>query len=167
MQSFLRRPDIFTYEELVPYIQGDENRAYTRNLVFANDLFALMVLVWSPKRDSPIHDHSGSSCYVKAIKGAILETVYQTKPSDKTITEAELSDAIKQTRMLKTGQVGYIHDNIGVHKMENASDDWAVSVHMYTPPFEVCKTFGKSGQINLSRMEFDTIGGVKTSLSHA
>lgn len=110
-----------------------------------------MVLVWSPFRHSPVHDHSGSACYVKVIKGCITETIYHEEPEN------------KEKRCLKEGDVGFISDDIGIHKMENEGNDWAISVHMYTPPFEVCKTFDFSEgcKVNIAKMVYDTVGGVK------
>ncbi|KAH8588094.1 RmlC-like cupin domain-containing protein [Bisporella sp. PMI_857] len=42
---------------------GDESKQYTRNLVIeVPGVFNLLMLVWSPGKASPIHDHVDSHC---------------------------------------------------------------------------------------------------------
>ena len=43
------------------YALADYSRPYTRNLVDAgNGKFNLLILVWTPGKGSPIHDHAGT-----------------------------------------------------------------------------------------------------------
>ena len=63
---------------------------YTRNLVHeGNGKFNLMLLCWAAGNQSSIHDHSDAHCFVKCLKGELLEvrqilsTVYD---SNKTST---------------------------------------------------------------------------------
>jgi len=48
------------------YAWADVSRPYTRNLVDkGNGKSNLMVLVWSPGKSSPIHDHADAHCVMK------------------------------------------------------------------------------------------------------
>lgn len=50
-------------EEWKRYAFGDSSRGYTRNLVDeGNGKSNLLVLVWSPNKGSPIHDHGNAHC---------------------------------------------------------------------------------------------------------
>lgn len=50
---------------------------YTRNLVDAgNGRFNLMILCWGEGHGSTIHDHSDSHCFMKMLKGDLMETRY-------------------------------------------------------------------------------------------
>lgn len=89
--------------EWEPYAFSDSSRGYTRNLVDncngksnlvrvvsvhvdrirrrPNECPALLttsqlVLVWSPGKGSPIHDHANAHCIMKILKGSLRETLY-------------------------------------------------------------------------------------------
>lgn len=50
---------------------------YTRNLVDAgNGKFNLMILCWGEGQASTIHDHADSHCFMKMLKGDLIETRY-------------------------------------------------------------------------------------------
>eukprot|EP01137_Pigoraptor_chileana_P001966 Opistho-2@40253 len=87
---------------------------------------------------SSVHDHAGSHCIMKILDGEIRETLYDP-PKD--------GVPLNATRVLdyKRDQVTYIHDKIGLHRVENVSHTkGALSLHLYSPPFEFCKTFDEA-----------------------
>ena len=48
------------------YAFGDSSRAYTRNLVDrGNGKSNLLILVWTPGKESPVHDHADAHCLMK------------------------------------------------------------------------------------------------------
>ena len=86
---------------------------------------------------SPIHDHSGSNCWVKVLKGELEEVVYQLDEDGVTVKNA-------QSSKYSPDGVTYISDQLGVHRMGNAtSSDVAVSLHVYSPPYHECHIFGE------------------------
>ncbi|XP_021950316.1 cysteine dioxygenase type 1 isoform X1 [Folsomia candida] len=92
---------------------------YTKNLVDeGNGKYDLVLVCWSEGEGytgSPIHDHSGSHCFMKILQG-ILSEVRFAWPESK--------------------------DNKGLHQMENASKtEQAASLHLYIPPIRSCHTF--------------------------
>lgn len=130
---------------------------YTRNLI-CNDKhsrFGLMILAWGPGQKSPIHNHNGSHCIMRVLEGSLLENLYEKKSfgsvdcgteSDLSMSQGslEISEIYEKTREteLLTGQTAYIHDEIGWHRVSNASTtNPAVSLHLYAPPIEHCKTY--------------------------
>ncbi|CAO3616067.1 unnamed protein product [Mucor fragilis] len=148
------------------YTLFDHSRAYTRNLIDdGNGKFNLMILAWSKGQKSPIHDHSGSHCVMKILDGELQETLFNWPssgeqedevPQRADITEssaapASTSDdqhlngqplAISKNTVYQPNQVTYVHDNIGLHRISNPSAErGAVSLHLYTPPYQMCKTF--------------------------
>ena len=59
------------------YAHADATKAYTRNLVCeVPGLFNLLLLVWTPGKASPVHDHTDSHCLMKVLLGEIRETRY-------------------------------------------------------------------------------------------
>ncbi|KAI3645040.1 hypothetical protein MP228_011204 [Amoeboaphelidium protococcarum] len=49
---------------------------------------------------------------------------------------------VKSQFTMKTNQVAYMHDKLGLHRVSNPNEDQpAVSLHLYSPPIEICRTF--------------------------
>lgn len=136
---------------------------YTRNLVDAgNGKYNLMILCWNEGHASAIHDHADSHCFMKMLKGQLMETRFAW-PKDATVNEDNVADIGKgQTgdeeieyngdeleelsrSTLETNGVCYINDTLGLHRVENPSHtDVAVSLHLYCPPFDTCSIFNKA-----------------------
>lgn len=110
---------------------SDASRGYTRNgIVNINGNANLLILVWTPGKGSAIHDHANAHCCMKILKGELVESLY-----DVPATEGHVMVPRKET-VLHRNDVGYISDQIGLHKISNASlDEYAVSLHLYTPPY--------------------------------
>ena len=71
MRAHNLRPDDFA-----PQIHFT-NDTYCRNLVRKTDAYEALVLCWSPGQRSPIHDHVGSRCGFRTLKGRATEAVYE------------------------------------------------------------------------------------------
>ncbi|KAI8056497.1 RmlC-like cupin domain-containing protein [Gilbertella persicaria] len=161
------------------YTLFDHSRAYTRNLIDdGNGKFNLMILAWSRGQKSPIHDHAGSHCVMKILDGELQETLFGWPESgdseecpQQDITANSLDDtnelngqplAIARDTIYQPNQVTYVHDKIGLHRISNPSKEkGAVSLHLYTPPYQMCKTFEeKTGRARSSGVcSFYSIGG--------
>ncbi|KAL2109214.1 hypothetical protein VUR80DRAFT_2801 [Thermomyces stellatus] len=113
------------------YFFGDKERNYTRNLVDeGNGKSNLLVLVWSPGKSSPIHDHGNAHCLMKILRGDLTETRYEyPREEDKDKPMEVISEKVH-----KENAVAYMSDDLGVHRMSNTGSDFAVSLHLYTPP---------------------------------
>jgi len=118
-----------------------ETTKYTRNLVGYDESFTLLLLCWSPKQASPIHDHAGSSCWVKILAGDLREIRYDV--TDPTTPPKEIANVIA-----KADAVTYMDDTIGCHIIENPSmTEGAVSLHIYCPPYTQCHVYDKSLEV--------------------
>ncbi|KAG0650480.1 Cysteine dioxygenase [Hyphodiscus hymeniophilus] len=57
------------------YAHANPDKQYTRNLVCeVPGIFNLLLLVWTPGKKSPVHDHADAHCLMKILKGEIRET---------------------------------------------------------------------------------------------
>jgi cysteine dioxygenase len=143
------------------YALSDPSRGYTRNLVDnCNGKSNLLILVWSPGKGSPIHDHANAHCVMKVLKGTLQETLYgwpcQRADNPATCAHAEQqlqSDCPSPEHTCSAGsaplqpaalqihrdiaygedQVTYMSDKLGLHRIANPSEtEFAVSLHLYT-----------------------------------
>ncbi|KAK4223760.1 RmlC-like cupin domain-containing protein [Podospora fimiseda] len=113
------------------FAMGDASRGYTRNLVDeGNGKSNLLVLVWSPGKGSPIHDHGNAHCLMKILRGDLTETRYAFPENE----EEEAPMQVISEKTYKENQVAYMADELGVHRVWNKGKDFAVSLHLYTPP---------------------------------
>ncbi|KAI1817847.1 cysteine dioxygenase type I [Poronia punctata] len=118
------------HEEWAPYALSDQKMNYTRNLVDeGNGKANLLVLVWTPGKGSPIHDHGNAHCLMKILHGNLTETRYDFPDGD-----VEKPMQIKSERVYEENAVAYMADELGLHRMCNSGSDYAVSLHLYTPP---------------------------------
>jgi len=123
-------------KEWQKYAWGDSSRAYTRNLVDrGNGKSNLLILVWTPGKGSPIHDHADAHCVMKVLQGTLKETRY-TWPDRNAINDGKPSPLqVKKETVYSENQVTYMSDDLGLHKISNPDpENFAISLHLYTPP---------------------------------
>jgi cysteine dioxygenase len=59
------------------FAHQNPHKQYTRNLVCeVPGVFNLLVLVWTPGKRSPVHDHADAHCLMKVLQGSLQETRY-------------------------------------------------------------------------------------------
>jgi predicted metal-dependent enzyme (double-stranded beta helix superfamily) len=87
--------------------------------------------VWSPGKGSPIHDHGNAHCLMKILRGNLTETRYAFPDEN---SEEEEPMRVISERTHRENEVAYMADELGVHRVWNQGSDFAVSLHLYTPP---------------------------------
>jgi len=119
----------------------DDHRKYTRNLIATDHHnFTLMLLCWNPLIASPIHNHSGSECFMKVLEGEIVETRY--KPQEEKVMDGSHMCPLRVLcrRCISPGEIAFINDTVGLHKVDSLSSH-AVTLHLYIPPYEQCQCY--------------------------
>ncbi len=142
-------------DEVAEFIRFSE-RGYTRNLVRAGDWYHVLVLCWKNGQRSPIHDHQGSSCGVRVLRGTMSETQFEFAPNGH----------IKAlfTHELLPGQVCGSEDT-DIHQISNlqAGDADLVTLHVYTPPLLQMGTYSLTDRtrgIEEMFVEFSEAAGI-------
>ncbi|XP_076438055.1 cysteine dioxygenase type 1-like [Babylonia areolata] len=147
MESYKSNP-----REWKKFAKFDTHR-YTRNLVDeGNGKFNLMVLCWNEAQASSIHSHAGSHCFLKVLSGNVREEMYgwperyvtshqQTGTTE--VAKADEGEMVpKEELTFDSDRCTYICDDLGLHRVENPSHvDKAVTLHLYSPPFDECLCF--------------------------
>jgi len=153
------------------YAHFDPHR-YTRNLVdTGNGKFNLILLCWGEGMGSGVHDHANAHCWMKVMDGTLSEKLYDWPTSDSDGSSRNNMDTDSFQAMTprvvneyKAGEVAYINDTIGLHRVENNShSERAVSLHLYSPPFEMCQSFDeRTGKSSKCRVVFWSKYGERT-----
>ena len=107
---------------------------YVRNLMFAGPAFQALVLCWRNGQRSPIHDHHGSSCAVKVLKGCASETVFDRAANGMIFPT--------HTHHLEEASITASQDD-DIHQMSNLQPGRAdlVTLHIYSPPLLSMNTY--------------------------
>lgn len=109
---------------------------YQDTLVCRREHFEIRSLGWQSGQRSSIHDHYGSSCVVRMMKGKLRNTDF----------ECNGAGFVRATRSndLKCGQVNAKQDD-EIHQLVNENPDDAVSLHIYSPPLGETNVFDETG----------------------
>jgi len=118
------------------YALADVSRPYTRNLVDkGNGKSNLMVLVWTPGKSSPIHDHADAHCVMKVLYGTLKETLYAWPDALDRSGRTSSPPEVKRETVLRENDVTYMSDALGLHRVGNPdSQQLAVSLHCESVP---------------------------------
>jgi cysteine dioxygenase len=115
-----------TCEEVADFIRFSA-RGYTRNLMRAGPQYNVLILCWKNGQRSPIHDHRGSSCAVRILRGTATETLFEYAPN------GHIWATRSQTHA--PGSVLGSQDT-DIHQISNLQPGTAdlVTLHIYSPP---------------------------------
>ena len=103
---------------------------------------------------TPIHDHGGEECWVKIIHGEFKETIYK-------LDEAGELKTVKSVTA-KTGDITYMIDFMGCHRLENIHSERSLSLHLYAKPIRNCQLFDENSKTFVSKnMSYDTCMGIE------
>jgi cysteine dioxygenase len=120
-------------EDVASFVRFSQ-RGYTRNLVRGGPWYNVLVLCWRNGQRSPIHDHKGSSCGVRVLRGTATETLFDFAPNGH--VKALFS------RDLAEGSVCGSQDD-DLHQVSNlqANGRDLVTLHVYSPPLRYMGTY--------------------------
>ena len=92
------------------------------------------MLCWKNGQRSPIHDHTGSACVVRVLRGTLTETLFELVPSGH-IKATFSRDFIEGSLMGS--------EDTDIHQVSNlqAANADLVTLHIYTPPLNRMNTF--------------------------
>ena len=119
--------------DLAPHVRFSA-QGYTRNLVRGGPWYHLLVLCWKNGQRSPIHDHTGSSCAVRVLRGVLTETAFAFVPHGRVKAVG--------SRDLAAGAVCGSWDQ-DLHQVSNlqGGDADLVTLHVYSPPLRRMGTY--------------------------
>jgi len=109
-------------------------QSYSRNLVRAGPWYHVLVLCWKNGQRSPIHDHAGSSCALRVLRGTLTETHFEFAPNGHVYPTFS-------REVLPGGVAG--SEDLDIHQVSNLQAGGAdlVTLHVYTPPLRLMGTY--------------------------
>src|SRR5438067_9818319 len=104
--------------DLTDYLVFRRDR-YVRNLLWAGPSYQALVLCWLDGQRSPIHNHRGSNCGVKVLRGVATETLFARAPNGMVFATgsrdlppghvcASAAEAIHQVSNLQAGRAALV-----------------------------------------------------------
>lgn len=120
-------------EDVRDYVRFDTQR-YRRNLLHAGPAYQALIICWRNGQRSPIHDHRGSSCGVKVLRGVMTETQFDWSANELLVPTI--------THELAEGGVCGSQD-ADIHQVSNlqAGEAELVTLHIYSPPLLTMGTY--------------------------
>jgi cysteine dioxygenase len=112
--------------DLSSYLTFNPER-YVRNLVHNGPAYQALALCWRNGQRSPIHNHRGSRCGVKVLRGVATETIFARAPNGLVFPSG--------SRELPPDHTCASEDD-DIHQVSNLQAGGAdlVTLHIYSPP---------------------------------
>jgi cysteine dioxygenase len=110
-------------------VKFSKDDTYKKNLVYKDDDFDMYVICWKGGQRSKFHDHAENGCLLKVLEGSISEI------------RKEHSSVLTTKTTYKVGDINFMNNKKGVHKIINSSDKPAVTLHIYSPANYKCKVY--------------------------
>lgn len=127
-------------ETIAPFFFWSE-KFYTRNLIFKNERFELMTLCWSKGQASKIHNHADQMCWMTVPVGKLRGQNFRAVELDETkgfckLEETDVFD-LSDCLAAKVELEEPIHQILNLPEF----DEPAVSLHIYSKPFDKCLSY--------------------------
>jgi cysteine dioxygenase len=128
---------------------------YTRNLVYRDDLFEVMVICWQPGQKTTIHTHNGQLGWMDMPQGEVQIHNYHyvscNAPENQNVvgmdclggaTEIDL-ERVNTMTSYQNGPIYTVDKQHTIHQIECADQAKAgtVSLHIYSLPIDSCVAF--------------------------
>lgn len=114
-------------ERWIDAVAAFSELGYRRNRIERGPAYEALLMCWHPGQRSPVHDHAGSLCGVRVLRGVAAETRYTCTPTGELVPGA--------TRSYVAGSVCVSFDS-DTHVIGNdePGDLDLITLHVYSPP---------------------------------
>ncbi|MGI8788532.1 MAG: cysteine dioxygenase [Pyrinomonadaceae bacterium] len=127
-------------DSIVKYFFWSEN-FYTRNLIYKDARFELMALCWSKGQVSKIHNHADQRCWMSVPVGRLRGQNFRAVEIDesKGFCKLEETDNFDLSECL----AAKVELEEPIHQILNLPEfnERAVSLHIYSKPFDSCLSY--------------------------
>jgi cysteine dioxygenase len=141
---------------LEPYVFFDE-KFYTRNMIYRDDLFEIMTICWQPGQKTAVHTHNGQLCWMIPQRGNLGMVDYKwlgcDHPDHQNVVGLDCLagsdhtklEVVREVEACARGTVMTADKLQTIHRLYNL-DEQAISIHVYSRPFDSCVAFDMEKQ---------------------
>lgn len=114
---------------------------YTRNLIYKDERFEMMAICWEPGQVSRVHNHCDQRCWMTVPIGRLKGQNFAIESIDETTGHCKLNET--DTFELAECLTAKVELEEPIHQILNLVeyDDRAVSIHIYSKPFDRCISY--------------------------
>ncbi len=114
---------------------------YTRNLIYKDERFELMSLCWDKGQVSRVHNHADQMCWMMVVDGTLRGQNFTVDEIDERRGYCKLRET--ETFDLSDCLSAKVELEEPIHQILNLPefDERAVSLHIYSKPFESCLSY--------------------------
>lgn len=129
--------DVSTIE---PYLYWSE-KFYTRNLIYKDERFEMMALCWERGQVSRVHNHADQRCWMTVPVGKLRGQNFAVAEMDEERGYCKLSETDRFD--LSDCLAAKVELEQPIHQILNLAefDERAISLHIYSKPFESCISY--------------------------
>jgi cysteine dioxygenase len=141
---------------LAPFLCWDRQH-YTRNLIEKTPLFELLAICWEVGQASSIHNHRDQHCWMAAAVERLMVQNYRVISKDVAAHRCQLvpTDLIEMNAQRPCA----VDPREPVHSVFNPGDR-AVSLHVYSRPFDSCEVYSvEQGTYGDIPLRYTTVKG--------
>ncbi|MGI8543798.1 MAG: cysteine dioxygenase [Aridibacter sp.] len=135
------------------------DKFYTRNLVYKDERFELMAICWQKGQVSKIHNHADQMCWMTVPVGKLRGQNFKALEINEYTNYCKLEETDKFD--LAECLAAKVELEEPIHQILNLPEfnEPAVSIHIYSKPFETCLAYCKEtdtfAEVNLNYTSID------------
>ncbi|HUF04176.1 MAG TPA: cysteine dioxygenase family protein [Aridibacter sp.] len=114
---------------------------YTRNLIYKDERFELMAICWDKGQFSRVHNHADQMCWMTVVEGTLRGQNFGVEEMDESRGYCRLYET--DTFDLSDCLAAKVELEKPIHQILNLPefDQRAISVHIYSKPFDRCLSY--------------------------
>lgn len=156
--SFLQQTSVAA-ESLDPYLIWDRQH-YTRNLIDKTPLYELIAICWDVGQISSVHNHRDQNCWMSVPIGRLRVENFHLVAQDIEHGKSQLipTNTVEMNPMHPCA----VDPADPVHRVVNPKefDERAVSLHIYSQPFDTCVVYSpEQGTCGVIKLHYTTVFG--------
>ena len=127
-------------DSITKYFFWDPN-CYTRNLIYKDDRFEMMAICWESGQVSRVHNHAEQKCWMTVPVGKLKGQNFAVQEMDESRGYCKLIET--DTFCLSDCVAAKVELEEPIHQILNLPEynERAVSVHIYSRPFDRCLSY--------------------------
>lgn len=130
----LKRID-FPAKELEKYYSWSDEK-YTRNSIYENEMFELLVVCFEKGQKSPIHDYHSNEAWITVLSGKMREEKFRLHPRLKKL------EKLSSVNLLP-GDFTFISGQVGIHRYYNVYENRSVCLCLYSKPVKSWRVYNE------------------------